>query len=97
MFARYMVALRCFATIKEFKPHIALIDIGMPMTDGYEIARSIKAASEGQEILLAAITGWGDDDHRQRGREAGFDSHFVKPITIDQLQNLLAASSPQRD
>ena len=71
-------------------PEVALLDIGMPMLDGYEVARRIRAQPWGQRITLVALTGWGQDSDRRRSREAGFDSHLVKPLDLDTLTDLLA-------
>lgn len=77
--------------ITDFKPHLVLIDIGMPGMDGYETARRIRALPEGKNITLVALTGWGQAGDRQRAMEAGFDQHFVKPIDVGALENLLAS------
>jgi CheY-like chemotaxis protein len=78
--------------ITELKPHLAIIDIGMPGMDGYETARRIRALPEGKRITLVALTGWGQAGDRQRAMEAGFDQHFVKPIEVSALENLLAST-----
>ena len=67
-----------------------LLDIGMPLLDGYEVARRIRAQPWGQRITLVALTGWGQDSDRRRSREAGFDSHLVKPLDLEKLTDLLA-------
>ncbi|MDB6042659.1 MAG: response regulator [Gammaproteobacteria bacterium] len=72
------------------RPEVALLDIGMPKLDGYEVARRIRAAPWGQRITLVALTGWGQDSDRRRSQEAGFDSHLVKPLDLDKLTDLLA-------
>jgi signal transduction histidine kinase len=72
------------------KPDVALLDIGMPKLDGYELARLIRAQPWGKSIVLIALTGWGQDDDRRRSREVGFDSHLVKPLDPDALSTLLA-------
>jgi signal transduction histidine kinase len=79
-------------------PEVALLDIGMPMLDGYEVAKRIRSQPWGQRITLVALTGWGQDSDRRRSREAGFDSHLVKPLDLDTLTDLLARlpSSPSR-
>jgi CheY-like chemotaxis protein len=77
--------------ITEFKPHLAFVDVGMPGMDGYETARRIRALPEGKNIVLVALTGWGQAGDRQRAMEAGFDQHFVKPIEVGALENLLAS------
>jgi CheY-like chemotaxis protein len=70
-------------------PEVALLDIGMPKLDGYEVARRIRAQPWGQRITLVALTGWGQDSDRRRSGEAGFDSHLVKPLDLDKLMELL--------
>jgi len=71
-------------------PEVALLDIGMPLLDGYEVARRIRAQAWGKRITLVALTGWGQDTDRRRSQEAGFDSHLVKPLDLDKLTQLLA-------
>ena len=71
-------------------PEVALLDIGMPLLDGYEVAKRIRAQPWGQRITLVALTGWGQDSDRRRSREAGFDSHLVKPLDLETLTDLLA-------
>jgi signal transduction histidine kinase len=70
-------------------PEVALLDIGMPQLDGYEVARRIRAQPWGRSITLVALTGWGQDSDRRRSGEAGFDSHLVKPLDLDKLTELL--------
>jgi CheY-like chemotaxis protein len=61
----------------------------MPQLDGYETARRIRKEPWGKEIVLAALTGWGQEDDKRRARDAGFDHHFVKPVEPSVLQQLL--------
>jgi PAS domain S-box-containing protein len=75
--------------ISEFKPHLAFIDIGMPGMDGYETARCIRKLPNGKNIVLAALSGWGRSEDRKRGAEAGFDRHFVKPIDVADIEDIL--------
>ncbi len=70
-------------------PEVALLDIGMPKLDGYEVARRIRAQPWGRRITLVALTGWGQESDRRRSGEAGFDSHLVKPLDLDKLTALL--------
>jgi CheY-like chemotaxis protein len=70
-------------------PAVALIDIGLPGMDGYEVARRIRGLS-GSRPLLIALTGYSDPDDRRRAEEAGFDAHVVKPVDPDELTRLLA-------
>jgi DNA-binding response OmpR family regulator len=72
----------------EFRPDAALLDIGLPKLSGYDIARHMRA-SRGDEVLLVAITGWGQEDDRRKARDAGFDHHFTKPADFDLLMALL--------
>jgi CheY-like chemotaxis protein len=75
---------------EQHRPEVALLDIGMPKLDGYEVARRIRAQPWGQRITLVALTGWGQDSDRRRSHDAGFDSHLVKPLDLDKLTELLA-------
>jgi signal transduction histidine kinase len=81
-----VAALRVFA---EKKHDVALLDIGMPKANGYEVARTIRSAPEGRDVLLIAITGWAQDSDRAQSRAAGFDHHLTKPIEPDALISLL--------
>ena len=73
-----------------FRPDTALLDIGMPDLSGYEVAQALRLETWGAEIQLIALTGWGQEDHRRRALEAGFDYHMVKPVDPDQLAALIA-------
>jgi signal transduction histidine kinase len=77
-------------------PDIALLDIGMPLLDGYEVARRIRAEEWGKSVTLVALTGWGQESDRRRSHEAGFDTHLVKPLDPERLTALLA-QLPARD
>lgn len=72
------------------KPEVALLDLGMPKLDGYEVARRIRAEIWGRTTVIVALTGWGQDEDRRRTKAAGFDSHFVKPLDMDVLSKFLA-------
>ncbi len=74
----------------QFRPDIALLDIGMPKLNGYEVARQIRAQPWGGEVLLVALTGWGGAEHRQQTAAAGFDHHLTKPVDPAALTRLLA-------
>lgn len=76
--------------LAEFKPHLVLLDVGMPRMDGYETARHIRELPEGRSLLLAALSGWRTD--QARATEAGFNRHFVKPITLEALQQVVSAA-----
>jgi PAS domain S-box-containing protein len=79
---------------ETFRPEIILLDIGMPKLNGYDTARRIREQPWGKNIVLAALTGWGQDEDKRRTREAGFDHHFVKPVEPAVLQKLLAEYEP---
>ncbi|MEO7741313.1 MAG: response regulator [Usitatibacter sp.] len=79
----------------EFKPAVALLDIGLPKLSGYDIARHVRT-QRGDEVLLVAITGWGQEDDRRRAREAGFDHHFTKPADFDRLLELIGQELRER-
>jgi CheY-like chemotaxis protein len=70
-------------------PDLALVDIGLPKIDGYEVARRIRARPNGARPWLVALTGYGQPDDRRMALEAGFDRHLVKPVSYDDLSNLL--------
>ena len=74
---------------REFRPHIALLDVGLPVMDGYELASRIRQLSTLHDIKLVAITGYGQDSDRLRAHGAGFDVHLVKPIEPGQLLRIL--------
>ena len=74
---------------ERHRPEVVLLDIGMPVLDGYEVARRIRAQPWGRSVTLVALTGWGQDSDRRRSRDAGFDSHLVKPLDMDKLAELL--------
>jgi signal transduction histidine kinase len=78
----------------EFHPDLVLLDLGLPRLDGYEVARRIRAAPWGKNLVLVALTGWGQDADRRRTREAGFDWHLVKPLDFDALTEFLRALPP---
>jgi CheY-like chemotaxis protein len=82
------------ALAADFRPQVALLDIGMPGMNGYDLARQIRAAAWGRDILLVAVTGWGQDEDRRQAEAAGFDLHRVKPIDLDSLEDLLTTSGP---
>ena len=74
----------------EFRPHVVLLDIGMPGMNGYEVCRRIRQQPWGQKMRLVALTGWGDEEAQREGREAGFDRHLTKPVDETLLMATLA-------
>jgi CheY-like chemotaxis protein len=78
------------AVFETEQPRFALLDIGMPKIDGYEVARRIRRHARGSAVVLIAVTGWGQATDKARARAAGFDHHLTKPIELEQLSALLA-------
>ena len=74
---------------REFNPQIALLDVGMPKLDGFEIARRLREDPQTRHTILIAVTGWGQAEDRRRSKEAGFDYHLVKPVEPSALERLL--------
>lgn len=81
--------------LRAGKPAVAILDIGMPHLDGYEVARRIRALPEFDDVVLVALTGWGQEEDKRRSREAGFDFHLVKPAAYDELKAVLAPRLPK--
>src|SRR5262249_31493049 len=79
------------ALVGEFCPDVALLDIGLPDMDGYDLARRIHAASPGTRLI--AVSGYGRDLDRSRSAEAGFADHFVKPVDIAGLREAVLAAA----
>jgi CheY-like chemotaxis protein len=82
------------AALDSFEPEAILLDIGMPGMDGYEVARRIRASAGHHDVLLIALTGWGQEADRRRTVAAGFDHHVIKPPDVERLRQLLLASPP---
>jgi CheY-like chemotaxis protein/two-component sensor histidine kinase len=74
----------------EFRPDIALLDIGLPKLDGYEVCRRIREQPWGKGVVLIAASGWGQEEDRGRSHDAGFDRHLVKPVDPGALMRMLA-------
>ncbi|MBO9513509.1 MAG: response regulator [Variovorax sp.] len=77
---------------REHAPRLAILDIGMPGMDGCELARRLRAQARGDALLLVALTGWSQRDHRARIRAAGFDHHLLKPLNLPEFMALLRGS-----
>ena len=75
----------------SFAPDVILLDIGLPIMNGYEVAQELRRRPPLRHIYLAALTGWGQAEDRRRAREAGFDTHFTKPVSPAAVEDLLAA------
>jgi signal transduction histidine kinase/CheY-like chemotaxis protein len=81
--------LQALAAVDEFRPDIVLLDIGMPGMDGYELARRMRATARGTELVLVALTGWGQADDKRRAMDAGFNEHLTKPVDPDLLARVI--------
>jgi PAS domain S-box-containing protein len=77
--------------VQSYRPHMILLDIGLPGMNGYEVARRLRAQTELQDMQLVAVTGWGQEEARRRAYESGFDHHLTKPIELTTLEKLLAS------
>jgi CheY-like chemotaxis protein/two-component sensor histidine kinase len=75
---------------ETFRPELVLLDIGLPKLNGYDVARRIRQQPWGRDVILVALTGWGQDEDRRRSTEAGFNFHLVKPVELSALEKLLA-------
>ncbi len=75
----------------DFRPHLIVLDIGMPGLDGYEVCRRIRQHEWGQVMVIAALTGWARDEDKDRSQEAGFNHYLVKPVDPKALEALIAA------
>jgi CheY-like chemotaxis protein len=80
------------ASINRLLPEIAVLDIGMPELDGYEVARQVRQQSLGRAVVLIAVTGWGQESDKARALAAGFNHHFTKPVEPARLCQLLRAA-----
>ncbi|MBC5783537.1 response regulator [Ramlibacter sp. USB13] len=78
------------AIAREFKPHVVLLDIGLPGMNGFEVAHGLRSLEESREALLIALTGYGEAESRTRSAQAGFDFHMVKPADVNLLLSMLA-------
>src|SRR5581483_8082486 len=81
---------------REFEPDVVLLDIGLPEMDGYEVARRLRADPKLAHVLLLALTGYGEESDERRAREAGFDHHLVKPISVDILTQYMTEAKSHR-
>jgi len=81
--------LEALEMAEKFLPDIILLDIGMPRMNGHDACRQIRQEPWGKDVVLVAMTGWGQEDDRRRSRDAGFDFHLVKPIEFAALEELL--------
>ena len=74
---------------RQAMPDAMILDIGMPHLTGDQVARAVRSEPWGQRVFLAAVTGWGEPEDKERARAAGFDHHLTKPIDVDEMERLL--------
>ena len=83
--------IEALALTEQLRPDVVLLDIGLPRLNGYEVCRRIREQPWGREIVIAALTGWGQEEDLHRSKEAGFTTHLVKPVDLPALMKLLAS------
>ena len=88
--------LEALEAAEEFRPDIVFLDIGMPRLNGYDAARRIRQEPWGRDMVLVAMTGWGQDQDRRRSRDAGFDAHIVKPADYSEVVRLVGSTRRAR-
>jgi CheY-like chemotaxis protein len=81
--------LEAVEAIEKHRPEVVLLDIGLPKLDGHEVCRRVREQPWGKDIVVIALTGWGQEDDRRKSEEAGFNGHLVKPVDYDKLLKLL--------
>ena len=81
----------------DYRPELVLMDIGLPMLNGFEVAQRLRQHAELQNVVLVAITGYGQEKDRERAHEAGFDYHLVKPADFREVQRILATVAQRRE
>ena len=86
--------LEAVETLRRIRPDVALVDLAMPKLDGYDVCRRIRQEPWGKNVVVIALTGWGQEEDRRRTREAGLDGHMVKPADHNALAELLSSLSP---
>jgi CheY-like chemotaxis protein len=77
----------------DYRPDVALLDIGLPGLDGFEVAKRMRQQPIFQKVMMVAMTGYGKASDRQRSQEAGFDHYLVKPVKFEKVQEILARVS----
>ena len=86
--------MAALAVAARFVPEVAVLDIGLPVIDGYELATRLRALPGLSGARLIALTGYGQEHDRDRSRAAGFDEYLVKPVDLDRLATLVQTSPP---
>lgn len=88
--------VEALGAVEKYRPEVVLLDIGLPKLDGHEVCRRIREKPWGRDLIIIALTGWGQEDDRRKSEEAGFNGHLVKPVDYDRLLELLGESTNGR-
>ena len=83
--------------MERHRPEVVLLDIGLPTMNGYEVCRRAREQPWGNDMVIIALTGWGQEEDRRKSREAGFDGHLVKPVEYAALNALLDSLTAARN
>ena len=83
--------IEAIEVIEKHRPEVVLLDIGLPKLNGHEVCRRVRRQPWGKDIVMIALTGWGQDEDRRQSEEAGFNGHLVKPVDYDKLLKLLGS------
>jgi len=90
-------AMSAMRVAAKFAPDVVLLDVGMPIVDGLQLAKWFRREPSLKNVLLVALTGFGQDSDRQRTAEAGFDRHLVKPVRFAEIERILATVTKSGD
>ena len=80
----------------DYRPDVMMLDIGLPMMNGFEVAEKLRAQAAFQDTVLVTVTGYGQEKDRKRTKDAGFDYHLVKPAEFSDIQDILIAVAERR-
>ena len=89
--------LEAVAAAGMFRPEVVLLDISLPKMNGYDACRRIRQQPWGKNMVLVALTGWGQDEDRRQSKDAGFDHHMVKPLDLAAFMKMLASLPPEHE
>jgi CheY-like chemotaxis protein len=78
---------------RSFQPDVVLLDLGLPVMDGFEVAKALRSDERMGKVFIAALTGWGTEADRRRTAQAGFNAHLTKPVELEALEAVLVQSA----
>ena len=81
--------------VHRFDPHVVLLDISLPKMDGYQVCEAIRSKESASKTIMIALTGWGEEGDRLKSMQAGFDDHLVKPVSVDDVMEVLTRLAEQ--